>query len=97
MTVRHIAGAIGLGEVKGQDREIGFGTQLEDSIKCGAGDMVLCPKLEFSDLGQEVTWLRGVIHVPHPGQMGLMSYRRSDVGLLIIQAGTLLVGQHMFR
>jgi len=64
MAVQHVAGAIGVGVVKGQGEEVGFGTELENGLQGGAGDVVLRPDLEVGDLPHEVTGMVGVVDVP---------------------------------
>ena len=43
MAIDHIAGAVGLGIIKGERKDIGFGTQLVDRFQSCAADVLAGP------------------------------------------------------
>ena len=64
MAVNHIAGPISLGEVKSQDKLVGFGAQFFNRGQGWARDGLSSPVQKVSDLLSEVLSISGLVDVP---------------------------------
>ena len=62
--INHIAGAISLGVIEGQDEAFGFSHQLFNRQQSSPGEGLLCPGLKLAHLLAKVSRIRGVIDVP---------------------------------
>jgi hypothetical protein len=64
--IKHIAGAVSLGEVKGQDKLIGFGAQFLDGFQSRTRDGVLRPGQQVSGQLSEILGISRVVDIPDP-------------------------------
>ena len=65
MAVNHIAGSIGLWEVKSQDKQVGFGPQLFNGLQGWARKGLASPGQKVSGLLTKFLRVSGVIDVPN--------------------------------
>ena len=64
MAINHIAGPISLGEVKGQDKQVGFGAQFFNSLQSWARNVLASPGQKGSGLLAEFLRVSGPVDVP---------------------------------
>ena len=64
VAINHVAGAVGIREVEGQEEGILLGTEFFDGFKGCAADRLSGPSEKVSDLLAEVGRCRGMIDVP---------------------------------
>ena len=64
MTINHVAGSIGLGEVISQDKQVGFGAQFFNGLQGWARNGLASPGQKSSGLLAEMVRVSGLIDVP---------------------------------
>ena len=64
VAINHVAGAVGIRKVEGQEEGILLGTELFDGFKGCATDRLSGPSEKVSDLSTEVGRCRGMVDVP---------------------------------